>query len=91
MLLCRRIFCCDGFPDSCVHLAANRLEADVQRLEGLRGHTFTLVDQSEEDVLGADVIVVEEARFLLGEDHHPASPVSEAFEQGDRLRVSTDT
>jgi hypothetical protein len=45
------------------------------------------VDEAEEDVLGADVVVVEEARFLLGEDHHPASPVSEAFEQGDRLRV----
>ena len=75
-----------ALPDDLLDLAADGLEADVQRLERLRGDALTLVDEAEEDVLGADVVVVEEARFLLGEDDHPAGPVSEAFEQGNRLR-----
>ena len=75
-----------ALPDDLFHLAADGLEADVQRLERFGGDAFALVDEAEEDVLGPDVVVVEQACFLLGEDYHPASPVSEAFEQGDRLR-----
>ena len=39
------------------------------------------MDQPEQDVLGADVIVVEEPRFFLCEDDHPAGPIGEPFEQ----------
>src|SRR5690606_4287986 len=56
------------------------LERDGERLERLRGDTLTLVDQPEQDVLGTDVAVVQQARFLLCEDHDPASPIGEAFE-----------
>jgi hypothetical protein len=42
------------------------------------------VDEAEEDVLGADVGVVEEARFFLRQDHHSPRPVGKAFEQFDR-------
>ena len=50
-------------------------------LEGAGGDAFPLVDEPEKDVLGADVIVVEEACLFLGEDHDPSCSVGEAFEQ----------
>ena len=51
-----------------------------RRLERLGGDAFALVDQTEQDVLGADVVVVEQARFFLGQHHDPPGPVGEAFE-----------
>src|SRR5699024_9225048 len=51
-------------------------------LERLARHPFALVDEAEEDVLGPDVVVVEEACLLLGQDHDPAGPVGEPFEHG---------
>ena len=61
------------------------LEADAQGLERLGRDPLALVDQAQEDVLGADVVVVEEPSFLLGEHDHTASPVGEPFEQGTCL------
>ena len=54
---------------------------DAERLERLGRDAFALVDEPEQDVLGADEVVVEQARFLLGEDQDPSGSVSEAFEQ----------
>src|SRR5919198_1168555 len=48
-------------PDDLLHLSPYGLERDAQRLERLGRHTFPLVDQPEEDVLRADVVVVEQA------------------------------
>jgi hypothetical protein len=42
------------------------LQADTERLEGLGGHPLTFMYQAEQDVLGPDEVVVEEARLLLG-------------------------
>ena len=69
-----------ALADDLLDLAAHGLERDAEALERLGGDAFALVDQPEQDVLGADVGVVEQARFLLGEDHDPAGPVGEAFE-----------
>ena len=41
---------------------------------------FALVDQPEEDALGSDEAMVEQARLVLGEHEHPVCPVAEAFE-----------
>ena len=62
-----------------------------ERFEGLGGDALALVDEAEEDVLGADVVVVQEACFLLRQHDDPAGPVGEAFEQLDRLYGWTDT
>ena len=51
-----------------------------ERLEGLGGHALALVDQPEQDVLGADEAVVEQARLLLRQHQHSSCPVGEAFE-----------
>ena len=48
-------------------------------LERLGGDAFTLVDEAEEDVLGADVAVVQQPSFLLCQHHDPPSPIGEAF------------
>src|SRR4051794_40384604 len=49
------------------------------------------MDQAEEDVLGADVRVVQEACFLLSQDDDPSGPVSESFEHKYRLWGAVDT
>ena len=54
-----------ALADDLLDLAAHGLERDAERLEGLGGDALALVDQPEQDVLGADVVVVEEACFLL--------------------------
>jgi hypothetical protein len=38
------------------------------------------VDEAEQDVLGPDVVVVEEPSFFLGQDDDPACSVGKAFE-----------
>jgi hypothetical protein len=38
------------------------------------------VDQAQEDVLGADVVVVEHPGLFLGQDNHTAGSVGEPFE-----------
>ena len=80
-----------ALADDLLDLAAHGLEGDAERLERLGGDAFALVDQAEQDVLGADVVVVEEARFLLGQHDDSAGPVGEAFEQGNRLSGSGET
>ena len=54
---------------------------DAHAFEGASGDAFALVEQSEKDVLGADVAVVEEPRFFLGQDHDPAGSIGEALKQ----------
>ncbi len=66
--------------DDLLDLRAHGFERDAERLERLGRDALALVDQSEQDVLGADVVVVEQARLFLREDDHPAGPVGEAFE-----------
>ena len=73
--------------DDLLDLRAHGFERDAERLERLRRDALALVDQPEQDVLGADVVVVEQARFLLREDHHSPGPVGEAFEHAGRLCV----
>ena len=54
-----------SLPDDLLHLAPHRLEADVERLQRLGRHPLVLVDESKQDVLGADVVVGEEACLFL--------------------------
>ena len=69
-----------ALADDLLDLAAHGLERDAETLERLRRDALTLVDQPEQDVLGADVRVIEQTRLFLGENDDPAGSVSEAFE-----------
>ena len=67
--------------DELLDLAPDCLQRNTERLEALGGHPFSLVDQPQQDVLGADVVVVEQPRLFLGENHNPPGPVGEPLEQ----------
>jgi hypothetical protein len=69
--------------DDLLDLAAHCLQGDAERLERLGGDALTLVDEAEQDVLGTDVVVVEQARLFLGQHDHPTGPVGESFEHLD--------
>ncbi len=70
-----------GLPrtDDLLDLLAHAFERDVHRLERLRRDALAFVDQAEQQVLGADVIVVEHPRLFLREDDDPSGPVGESF------------
>ena len=65
--------------DDADHLRADALHRDVERLEHTRGETLLLAEESEQDVLGADVVVLEDAGLLLGEDDHLSGPFGETL------------
>ena len=66
--------------DDVLHLLAHGVERDAERLERLGGDALALVDQAEQDVLGADVVVVEHLRLFLGEDDNATGSVGESLE-----------
>ncbi len=68
-----------SLADDLRDLGSNGFQGDPKGLEGLGGYALPLVDQSEEDVLGADVVLVEHPRLFLGEDHDPPGAVAESL------------
>ena len=69
-----------GQPDGLLDLLPHGLQRDAQRLQRLGRDALTLVDQAQEDVLGANEAVVQQARLLLCEHKNSTSPVCESFE-----------
>ena len=63
-----------ALADDLLDLLPHRVQADPQRLQRLGRDTFALVDEAEQDVLGADVVVVEHPGFFLRQDNHTAAP-----------------
>ena len=74
-----------ALADDAGDLRAHLLDRDVERLEHARGEALLLAQEPEQDVLGADVVVLERPGLVLGEDDDLASPFGEAFEQRPRL------
>ena len=68
--------------DDADHLGAHTLDGDVQALEHAGGKALLLTKEAEEDVLGADVVVLERPRLLLGEDDHLACAFCKSLEHG---------
>ena len=66
--------------DHLLDLLTHGVQRDAELLERLAGDPLALVNEAEEDVLGADVVVVEHPCLFLGKDDHPAGPVGEPFE-----------
>ena len=69
-----------ALADDLHDLGAHGVQGDVHRLQGLGGDSLSLVDEAEEEVLGADVVVVERPRFVLSQDDDAAGAVGKAFE-----------
>ncbi len=69
-----------GHPDRLFHLFPHGVEGDPQGLERPGADSVTLADEPQENVLGADEAVVEQARFLLRPHQDLPCPVREPFE-----------
>src|SRR3712207_1551025 len=66
--------------DDAHDLRAHTLDGDVQRLEDAGGEALFLTQQTEQDVLGADVVVLERARLFLRENDHLPGALCESLE-----------
>src|SRR5262249_756153 len=60
-------------------LGADALDGDVERLEDSGCEALFLTQQAEQDVLGADVVVLESAGLLLSEDDHLPGSLCESL------------
>src|SRR5689334_857689 len=69
-----------ALADDARDLRTHFLDGDVERLEHTRSKALFLAQQAEQDVLRADVVVLERPRFVLRENDDLASPFSESFE-----------
>src|SRR6185436_3198935 len=67
-------------PDRRLDLGADRLGGQPEVVQGGGGHAVALVDHAEQQMLGPDVVVREEARLLLRQDHDLARPITEFLE-----------
>jgi hypothetical protein len=63
-------------------LRTDSLDGDVQALEDARSQPLLLAEKAEQDVLGADVVVLERPRLFLREDDHLSGSLSESLEHG---------
>src|SRR5207247_761649 len=61
--------------DDFFDLQPDAAEVNVKVFEDVGGDARAFLDQAQEDVLGADVFVVEALRLLIGELHHLAGSV----------------
>src|SRR6476620_1014375 len=61
-------------------LGPSRGKCDAQGSEGLCADTLTLRDETQQQMLGPDVVMVEERRLLLGEHDHAAGALREPLE-----------
>ena len=67
-------------PDDLCDRPADVLGRDLERAERLRGDSVLDQQQPEQQVLGADVVVLQRPRLRLSLDDHLACPVGEALE-----------
>jgi hypothetical protein len=68
------------------HRSADTLNRDLKRLQYAGSEALFFAQQPEQDVLGADVVVLERPRLLLGQDDHLAGAFCESFKQISKNR-----
>ena len=73
-----------ALADDLLDLGADGLQRDAEALQRLGRDALALVDQAEQDVLGADVVVAEHPGLFLGQDDNPTRAVGEPLEHGHR-------
>ena len=66
--------------DDAGDLRAHLLHRDVERVEHARSEPLLLAQQAEQDVLGADVVVLERAGLVLREDDDLSGTLGESLE-----------
>ena len=63
-------------------LRPDALDGDIQRLEHPSREALLLAEQPQQDVLGADVVVLEGPRLFLSQDDHLAGSLCKSLEHG---------
>ena len=66
--------------DDLLDLLPHRFQRNAERFQGLRRDTLALVDEAEENVFGADVVVVQHPSLFLGQHDHSTGSVGKPFE-----------
>jgi len=66
-------------------------ELDAEGVEDPCGDAFAFTHEAEQEVLRADVVVVEPDGLVLGEGQHALRPVVEAVERSHQTACSMDT
>jgi hypothetical protein len=66
-------------------LRAYLLHRDIERVERTRGQPLLFAQQSQQDVLGADVVVLEGPRLILRQDDDQTCTLGEPLELGPIL------
>ena len=69
-----------ALADDLLDLLPHGIQADPQRLERLGRYTFALMDEAKQDVLGADVVVIEHPGFFLRQDNNPPRSIGKPLE-----------
>jgi hypothetical protein len=67
-------------------LLTHAFERDAERFERLGGDAFAFVNQAEQDVLSADVVVIKHPGFFLSQDDNAPRAVSKPFEHARSSR-----
>jgi hypothetical protein len=70
-----------ALADDARDLRTDLFDRDVERLENPRGETLFLAQQAQEDVLRADVVVLQRPRLVLCENDNLSGPLGESLEQ----------
>ena len=68
-----------ALADDARHLGTHLLDRDFKGIEYARGETFLFAQQPEQDVLGADVVVLERAGLVLCKDYDLARSLCETL------------
>ena len=84
------VFTCSSLADHGNNLLANAFRIHAVQGQRLSSNSVTFLHQAEQEVLGADVVVMKATCFGLRQDDHSASSVSKPFEHvfSFRLRLS---
>ena len=69
-----------ALADDLFNLLSHRFEAYPERFKRLGSYALALMDEAEQDVLGADVVVVEHPGLFLCQDNNPPRPVGKPLE-----------
>ena len=68
-----------ALPNKFLHLGTHRVQGNIHGLQRLRSHAFTLVDEAQQQVLTADVAVIQQPGFFLGKHNYATGAVSKSF------------
>jgi hypothetical protein len=83
--------CLLALADDLLDLLPDRVQAYPQRLQRLGRDTFALAGQAEQEMLGADVIVIEPPGLLLSQNNNTPRPVGNRSNIACRLALPSTT